>query len=120
AVGLGAGHGDVDVVAGEGAGTHLDAVHQGLFAHVGAPVPGGDDHVDLQAGGAQTHAFAAEEHHRAQVGAVQTVFTDRGALGFVDLILGERNLHIEDVSRVEQAVGVGLQTEDGGAARGVV
>src|SRR5690606_20648204 len=93
AVGLGASHGDVDVVTGVGAGAHLDAGFQRFFAHIGAPVPGGDNHVNLQAGGAQAHAFAAEEHHRAQVGTFQAILTHGGALRVVDFFLGERNLH---------------------------
>src|SRR5690606_3940461 len=114
------GHGDVDVVAGEGAGAHLDAFLQRLFAHVGAPVPGGDDHPHLQAGGAQAHGLASVEHHRADVGGFQVVLAHGGAGGFVDLLLGEGDLHAHDVGRVEQAVGVRLEAEDGGAVRGVV
>ncbi|MNQ49356.1 hypothetical protein D3C85_632660 [compost metagenome] len=120
AVGLGPGHRDVDVMAGEGAGAHLDADLQGFVAHVGAPVPGGDYHMHLQAGGAQSHGFRSVEHHRADVGAFQVVLAHRGAGRLVDLVFAERNLHGHDLGRVEQPVGVRLQAEDRRAVRGVV
>ena len=117
AVGLGAGHRDVDVVAGEGTGAHLDALLQGFLAHVGAPAPGGDDHMDLQAAGAQAHAFASVEHHRADIGAFQVVLAHGGAGRLVDLVAAVRDLHVHDVRGVEQPVGMRLQAEDRRALR---
>lgn len=119
-VGLGAGHGDVDVVTGEGTGAHLDTQLKRLVAHVGAPMPGRDDHVHLQTAGAQAHAFASVEHHRADVGAFQVVLAHCGAGRLVDLFLRVRHRHVHDVRRIEQAVGVRLQAEDRRAVRGVV
>src|SRR5690606_27736613 len=120
ATGLGAGHGDVDVVTGKGTGADLDAVGQGFLAHVGAPVPGGDDPAHPERVGADAHAFGAVERQRTDVGAVQVVFTHGGEGGFVDLILGEGDLHAHDVCRIEQAVGVCLQAEDRRALRSLV
>src|SRR5690606_15626488 len=113
-------HGDVDVVTGKGAGADLDALLQCFITHVGAPVPGGYGNVHLEVVRTDTHAFRAVEHQRADVGSVQIVVTHRCAAGFVDLVLGEGDLHAHDVGRLEQAVGVRLQTENGRTFVGVV
>jgi len=76
--------------------------------------------VHFQVVGTQAHAFGAQERHGAQVGFVQVVFTNRGTLGFVDLILAERHFHVQNVSRAEQAVGMLFQAENRRAVRGVV
>src|SRR5690606_29517330 len=118
--GLGAGHGDVDRVAGEGTGADADALLQRLVAHVGAPVPGRDGHVHLEVVSPDTHAFRSVEHQRTDVGGFQVVVAYGGAARFVDLFLGERNLHAHDVGGIEQAVSVRLQTKDGSTLVGVV
>ena len=108
------------MVAGKGAGAHLNPGLQRLFAHVGAPVPGGHDDPNLQASGAQAHGFRSVEHHRANVGRFQVVLTHGGTGRLVELFLGERHLHVHDVRRIEQSIGVRLQAENGRAFGGVV
>lgn len=76
--------------------------------------------MDLQAAGAQAHAFASVEHHRADIGAFQVVLAHGGAGRLVDLVAAVRDLHVHDVRGVEQPVGMRLQAEDRRALRGVV
>ncbi len=65
-------------------------------------------------------AFAAVEGHRAQIGVGQFVFAYRVDLRLVDLFLGVRNLHVENMGAVEQPVSVFLEPEDGRAPRGLI
>ncbi len=69
---------------------------------------------------AQAHTFAAVEHHRAKIGVRQFVLAHRVDLRLVDLFLGVRNLHVQDVGTVEQPVGVFLEPENGRAPRGLI
>ena len=108
------------MVTGKGAGAHLDPDFQGFGAHIGTPAPRRDDHMDFQAGSTQPHRFGAVEHHRADVSAVEVVFTHRNAGRFVDFVFAERDLHAHDVGRIEQAVSVRLQAENRRALRGFV
>ena len=74
----------------------------------------------FQVVGTQAHAFRTQKCHRAQVGFVQVVLTNRSALGFVDHVFAERHFHVQDVGGVEQPVGVFFQPENCRAIRGVV
>jgi hypothetical protein len=70
--------------------------------------------------GADAQFLVADPGQRAKVAALQLVFAHHGALRFVDLFLGERDFHAQDLGAVEQALGVLLQAENGGAIDGVV
>ena len=83
-------------------------------------MPGCDGNMYLQVVSANTHAFGSVEHQRANIGGFQVVLANHGALRLVQLFLGKGNLHAHDVGRIEQAIGVCVQTEDGGAIRGLV
>ena len=111
-------HRDVHVVARVRGSAHLDAALARLGIHVRRPFPRGDDHVGLQALGAQAHGLGTEVGQRAQVGLLQPVLAHHGAMGLVDRVLVEGHVHAQDVRRAEQAVGVFLQAEDAGAALG--
>jgi len=118
--GFGLRHGDVDVVAGVAAGFDTNAALHAFFAEVGAPGPGGNHEVDRVAFGADAELFVANPGQGAQVAGLQLVVAHDGALRFVDLLLREGDGHAQDFGAVEQALGVLLQAEDGGAFVGFV
>ncbi len=70
--------------------------------------------------GGHAQLFVADPGQGAQVAGFEFVFADHGALGFVDLLLGEGDRHPQDLGAVEQALGVLLQAEDSGAVHRVV
>ena len=113
-------HGDIDVVARIAAGFDANALVQAVFAQVSAPGPGGDHGVHGVALGADAQFFAADPHQRANVGTAEFVFAQYLLVGLVELLLAEGNLHAQDFGAVEQALGVLLQAENGGAFVGLV
>jgi len=113
-------HGDVDVVAGVAAGFDADAALHAFFAEVGAPGPCGHHEVDGVAFGADAQFFVANPGQGAQVAGLELVVAHDGALRFVDLLLREGDSHAQNFGAVEQALGVLLQAEDGGAFVGFV
>jgi hypothetical protein len=70
--------------------------------------------------GGNPHLFRAVEGDRTQVAGFQVVGAHYFLVRLVDgrLVVGHR--HLEDVGGVEQSVGVVFETEDGGAAFGLV
>ena len=104
--GLGANHRDVHMVAGVGRGLDADAALHAFLAEVGAPRPGGDDDVHLGALGRNAHFLGAVEGQRAQVARFEIVGADDFLLGFVQVLGRVGHLHLEDVGRTEQALGV--------------
>ncbi|CFP58098.1 Uncharacterised protein [Bordetella pertussis] len=74
----------------------------------------------LGALGRDPHFFRAIEGQRAQVTRCQAVGAHHFALGLVEGVAVVRQRDLVDVGRIEQAVGVVLQPEDGGAGRGFV
>ncbi len=108
------------MVASERRGAHANTAFHVFRTEVAAPGPGGDDGVNLQIVGTQTHAFCAVKTHRTHVGGFKLVFTHGGALRGVKLLKTPRNIHAQDFGRIEQAFGVLLQAKNGGALVGFV
>ena len=93
---------------------------QAFLAEVGAPGPGRDHQVDRVALGADAQLLGADPGERAQVAALELVLAHDGALGVHHLLERERDLHAQDLGRVEQALGVLAQAEDRRAVDRVV
>ncbi len=66
------------------------------------------------------YPLGAEKAHGPQVRAFQSVLPHHRALHFVQRVFVIGHVHAQDVRRAEQAVGVFLQAEDGGASVGLV
>ena len=117
---LGARHGDVDVVACVRGGLDPDALLQRFGSEVGAPRPGGDGDVHLGADRRDAHLLRAVEGDRPHVAGLVPVGAHHLELRLHQALARIRDLHHVDVGRVEQAIGVLLQAEDGGADLGLV
>ena len=57
---------------------------------------------------------------RTQIAGLERVGANHCFLGFDDFLVRERQLHLENLCRVEQPAGVFMQAEDRGAIDGVV
>ena len=108
------------MVAGVAGNLHPNAALHAFFAQVGAPGPGSDHQVNGVALGAHAQLLVANPGQRAQVAGLQLVLANDGHLRVVDLVLGERDLHAQDLGAVEQALGVLLQAKDRRTVHGVV
>ena len=104
-------------MAGERASFHADAFFQAIFAQVGAPRPGGDDHLHIVFFRRHAQLARAIKRHRAEVAGFQAVGLHHVQVGGVDFFFAERQAHAQDMGRAEQAVGVILQTENRRALR---
>ena len=69
---------------------------------------------------AQAHPLGADKTQRAHVRRLQPVLAHHRALGLVQRVLVVGYLHVEDMRRAEQPVGVLVQTEDRRALLGLV
>jgi hypothetical protein len=76
--------------------------------------------VHLGALGRNAHLFRAVEGERTQVAGFEIVGADDFLLRFVQFLGRVGHLHLEDVGRTEQALGVLLQAENRRAALGLV
>ena len=117
---LGLRHGDVDVVAGIAGNFDADAALQALLAKVRAPRPGGDHQMNRVAFGRDAELAVANPGQRAQIAALQLVFAHHIFLRLHHLFFGKGDVHAQNLGAVEEALGVFLQAEDGGAAGRVV
>ena len=68
----------------------------------------------------QAHAFRAVIGDRANISGLQLIETHTVDASLAHLRLSERHFHAEDVRRIEQPLYMLVETEDRGAARGVV
>ena len=120
AVGFGFNHVDIRVVAGEAAHAHADAAFHALFAQIGAPRPGGQNHLHII--GLRRHAELGRAiiSHRAEIARMQIVGFHHIDVRLVDFVLRVGQLHAEDFGRVKQALGVLLQAENRRAFGGFI
>jgi hypothetical protein len=103
-------------MARERRGLHADALGNAVFTEVSTPRPGGDRHVDRVAFGRHAEFFRADPDDRAQVAGFQLVFADHFALRSGQRFVVERHVHLEDLGRVQEALGVFLEAENRRAA----
>ena len=98
----------------------IDAVLEGPFAEVGAPGPAGQ--VDLHGARERDHAggAVAADHHGPEVAGLEPVLLDEVAAGGGELVEGVGDVHPVDATGDGESLQVGVEAEDGGAARGVV
>ena len=100
----------------EGGGLHPDAFLQTLFPQIRTPGPGGDRDPDRVRASMQTALAFADEDDRSDVTLFELIGADGVEARLRYLFGGERDFQTQDVSRIEQAVVVLGQPEDGGAA----
>ena len=91
-----------------------------LLAEVGAPLPDGDRDVDRRVEREQAHRPVAAVDERADVAGAQAVAADELERGLAQLLAVERDRHVVQLGRLEQAVDVVVVAEDRRADLGVV
>src|SRR5690606_38151545 len=102
------------------AGHQRGALADGLLAQVDAPGQGRDHEVEPVAAGVHAEGLGAVPDQRPDVAGVHAVGADGLDDRLVDMLDAPLRPHADDPRRVEQALRVVAQAEDGGAAvRGV-
>ena len=96
------------------------AVALALLAEVGGPLPGGDRHVDRRVEREEPHRPVAAEDDRADVAGAEVVAADELERGLAQLLALERDRHVVELGRLEEAVEMIGVAEDGRADLGVV
>ena len=91
---------------------HADAAALGLRIEIARPFPGGDGHVRLRGLRGDAHLLGTPPSDRANIGVGKSHAGDGLDAGRVDLFDREGDLHLEDLSRAEQAACVLGQLED--------
>ncbi len=104
------------MMTGKAGGLHADTFFHAFLAQVGTPRPGCDGNMGAERSGSDTQCFRAVEHNRADVAGFQLIGAHHFTLRFHQRFLVEGHFHLEYMGRVEQALGMFLEAEDGGAA----
>src|SRR5581483_12433705 len=84
----------------------------GLLAQIGARRPAGNRQPHLVAARGKAHLALAVKCERAQVAFLQPIDPHDVAAGLDDLLVAERDLHLDDMSGIEQAADMLAGAED--------
>ena len=87
-------------------GHRAHAVAHAVIAQVGAPLPARDRHVDRGIQRVQAHGAVAAVGERADIARAQAVARDQLARRLAQLLVGVRQLHVEQLGRAAQALDV--------------
>src|SRR5439155_16798027 len=96
---------------------HVHTFLEALLTEVGAPGVGEDEYLDRRSERIHPHGAITAYHDRADVAGSQLVLVDRLRGGPGQLVRAVRHLHAVDLRRIQQALDVLLEPEDGWAAR---